>query len=69
MLSHTHMGVPYEYTHMGRPIRIWTNIHIWGRTWLSHLTYHTESDSWAGKNCCVSVNSLICTPDRYGKSP
>ena len=28
MLSHTCMGVPYEYTHMGRPIR------IWGRTGL-----------------------------------
>ena len=23
MLSHTRMGVLYEYTHMGRPIRIW----------------------------------------------
>ena len=32
MLSHTRMGVPYEYTHMGRPIRIWANIRIWGRT-------------------------------------
>ena len=26
------MGVPYEYTHMGRPIRVWVNIRIWGRT-------------------------------------
>ena len=32
MLSHTCMGVPYEYTHMGRPIRVWANIPIWGRT-------------------------------------
>ena len=32
MLSHTRMGVPYEYTHMGRPIRVWANIRIWGRT-------------------------------------
>ena len=32
MLSHMHMGVPYEYTHMGRPIRVWGNIRIWGRT-------------------------------------
>ena len=32
MLFHTHMGVPYEYTHMGRPIRVWANINIWGRT-------------------------------------
>ena len=32
MLSHTCMGVPYEYTRMGRPIRIWANIRIWGRT-------------------------------------
>ena len=38
MLSHTRMGVPYEYTHMGRPIRVWANIRIWGRT-LS-LTLH-----------------------------
>ena len=34
MLSHTRMGVPYEYTHMGRPIRVWANIRIWGRTLL-----------------------------------
>ena len=32
MLSHTRMGIPYEYTHMGRPIRVWANIRIWGRT-------------------------------------
>ena len=32
MLSHTRMGVPYEYTHMGCPIRVWANIRIWGRT-------------------------------------
>ena len=32
MLSHTRMGVPYEYTHMGRPIRVWAKIRIWGRT-------------------------------------
>ena len=32
MLSHTRMGVPYEYTHMGHPIRVWANIRIWGRT-------------------------------------
>ena len=24
-VSHTCMGVPYEYTHMGRPIRVWDN--------------------------------------------
>ena len=35
MLSHTRMGVPYEYTHMGRPIRVWANIRIWGRTIIS----------------------------------
>ena len=23
MLSHTCMGVPYEYMHMGNPIRVW----------------------------------------------
>ena len=22
----------YEYTHMGRPIHVWANIRIWGRT-------------------------------------
>ena len=32
MLSHMRMGVPYEYTRMGRPIRVWANIRIWGRT-------------------------------------
>ena len=32
MLSHTCMGVPYKYTHMGRPIRVWANIRIWDRT-------------------------------------
>ena len=32
MLSHTRMGIPYEYTHVGRPIRVWANIRIWGRT-------------------------------------
>ena len=32
MLSHTRMGVPYEYTHMGHPIRVWADIRIWGRT-------------------------------------
>ena len=26
------MGVPYEYAHMGCPIRVWANISIWGRT-------------------------------------
>ena len=34
MLSHTRMGVPYEYTRMGRPIRVWANIRIWGRTYI-----------------------------------
>ena len=28
--------VPYEYTHMGRPIRVWANIHVWGRTAIYH---------------------------------
>ena len=32
MLSRTRMAVPYEYRHMGRPIRVWANIRIWGRT-------------------------------------
>ena len=45
---HTHMGRPYAYmghnivpyaygishTRMGRPIRVWDNIRIWGRTCL-----------------------------------
>ena len=34
MLSHTRMGVPYEYTHLGHPIRVWAYIRIWGRTTL-----------------------------------
>ena len=32
MLSHTRMGIPYEYTHMGCHIRVWANICIWDRT-------------------------------------
>ena len=24
------MGVPYKYTYMGRPIRVWANIRIYG---------------------------------------
>ena len=31
-------------------------------TWLSCLPRHMGCDSW-GKNCCMSVNSLICTID------
>ena len=38
MLSHTRMDVPYEYTHMGRPIRVWANIRIWGEQ--NHSTSH-----------------------------
>ena len=30
--AHTRMGVPYDYTRMGHPIRLWAGIHIWGRT-------------------------------------
>ena len=40
--AHTRMGhniVPYAYgishTRMGRPIRVWDNIRIWGRTLLT----------------------------------
>ena len=33
-----HMGVPYEYTHMGRPIRIWANIRISSRTTINKTT-------------------------------
>ena len=40
MLSHTRMGVPYEYTHMGRPIRVWANICIWGRTFIQSRYAH-----------------------------
>ena len=54
MLSHTRMGVPYEYTHMGRPIRVWANIRIWGRTIppydaISAPRYSTEWKLW---NAC-----------------
>ena len=42
--GHTRMGVPYEYTHMGRPIRVWANIRIWGRT----VTPFTASGSGSG---------------------
>ena len=37
MLSHTSMDVPYEYTHMGHPIRVWAIICIWGRTFLQTM--------------------------------
>ena len=30
MLSHTRMGVPYEYTHMGRPIHVYGPIYAYG---------------------------------------
>ena len=30
MLSHTRMGVPYEYMHMGRPIRVWAIPYAYG---------------------------------------
>ena len=30
MLSHTRMGVPYEYTHMGRSIRVYGPIYAYG---------------------------------------
>ena len=29
MLSYTHIGIPYEYTRMGHPIRVWADIRIW----------------------------------------
>ena len=45
MLSHTRMGVLYDYTHMGRPIRVWANIRIWGRTWLRETRPSVE---WMG---------------------
>ena len=47
MLSHTRMGVPYEYTHMGRPIRVWANIRIWGRT-VMHLSLLTPTHPRSG---------------------
>ena len=34
MLSHTRMGIPYEYMHMGRPIHVWANIRLSGRTYM-----------------------------------
>ena len=42
--SHTRMGqscVPYEYTRMGRPIRVWAGIRIWGRT-VPRRLYHED---------------------------
>ena len=46
MLSRTRMGVPYEYTHMGRPIRVWANIRIWGRT-------DAPSVGWRTSDCSI----------------
>ena len=37
VVPYAYMGVPYEYTHMGRPIRVWVNIRIWGRTVLLEI--------------------------------
>ena len=47
------MDIPYEYTHMGRPIRVWDKILIWGRTntkesrafvWLLDLIQRTQNE-------------------------
>ena len=44
--AHTRMGhniVPYAYgishTRMGRPIRVWDNIRIWGRTQIPEMAH------------------------------
>ena len=55
MLSHTRMGVPYEYTHMGRrPIRVWANIRIWGRTSIIELRTNFLQ-KLALKNCFYKI--------------
>ena len=38
MLSHTHMGIPFKYTRMGRPICIWAS-HMSIRVWDDPYTY------------------------------
>ena len=56
MLSHTRMGVPYEYTHMGRPIRVWANIRIWGRTCTLHDTSKRGPHKHVmGMHCSIAV--------------
>ena len=55
--AHTRMGhniVPYAYgishTRMGRPIRVWANIRIWGRTAKTRHVY-TKTEF----NCIAAV--------------
>ena len=39
MLSHIRMDVPYEYTHMERPIRVWANQGAIYSYWVEHNYY------------------------------
>ena len=49
-VSHTRMGVPYEYTRMGRPIRVWAGIRISGTTYvLPHM--RIPSHTRMGQSC------------------
>ena len=59
--AHTRMGhniVPYAYgishTRMGRPIRVWANIRIWGRTGVMQLLAYL-GDVIMGRALCLTI--------------
>ena len=52
MLSHMHMGVPYEYKRTGRPIRAWANLRISGRNILHARVKFKLS-------CTVSLSTIV----------
>ena len=67
--AHTRMGhniVPYAYgishTRMGRPIRVWDNIRIWGRTLISRISYECRwglTGFYPTKELCFDVTTAI----------
>ena len=64
--AHTRMGhniVPYAYgishTRMGRPIRVWANIRIWGRTYV--LLEFPDMEALA--RLCSPGYSECCEPN------
>ena len=68
--AHTRMGhniVPYAYgishTRMGRPIRVWHNIRIWGRT---HARAIWQHDIYARPVIVLTVPACICIETRHG---
>ena len=60
------MDIPYEYTHMGRPmhtrIYIWDKILIWDRT-TTHACITTRVDTF--HKLIEKVTSYVCTRKKY----